>query len=117
MNGDYARNEGGIVVCMPSAHGPMYANDKNHLGADAASRGRFPKYLGSESDMKDKCFFPARVSRSARAGEVLEPVLERWAQQDGVLHVLAFDSDYDDNAGSYEIKFRIRRIANGTGEE
>ena len=105
--GNYAQNEGGIIVCMPSARGPMYAHDKNHLEAAAASAGRFEDYLSS--DMKDKCFFPTRIDRENGENGTLRSARPQVADQDGVLHILAFDSIYDDNAGSYEVKFRIKR--------
>ncbi len=106
-NGNYAENEGGIVVCMPSAYGPMYANAKNHLDGDAVSQGRFEKYVKSDSDMKGRCFFPTRIDREEDS--TLVSVMEKTAQQDGVLHMFAFDREYEDNAGNYQVKFRITR--------
>lgn len=96
--GNYARNEGGVIVCMPSAGGPMYAQDSNHLHESAESRGRLDKFLSR--DMKGKCFFPVRGKQR-----------ERTATTDGVLYVLAFDENFKDNAGGYEIKLRIVRQA------
>ena len=110
MDGNYAKNEGGIVVCMPSAHGPMYANKKNHLKlkGEAKQHGRFDKYMQEGSDMKGKCFFPTRIARSEHDPE-LDSVMEKKATEDGVLYILAFDSKYSDNVGGYEVKFRITR--------
>ena len=35
--------------------------------------------------------------------------MARKAQEDGTLHILVFDSDFSDNAGSYEMRLRIKR--------
>ena len=98
MDGDFATDEGGIVVCMPSAHGPMYANDDNHLDSDAQSEGRLEKHVSTE--MNGRCFFPARVDDGTMGKSAKEP---------GALYILAFDSEYGDNAGSYQVKVRIIR--------
>ena len=56
--------------------------------------------------MGGKCFFPTRIDRR---NPELPSVMKKTTTQDGVLHILAFDSRYEDNAGSYEVKFRITR--------
>ena len=109
MNGAYAEKEGGIVICMPSAYGPMYANDNNHFESGAVEHGRFGTYMNEETDMRGKCFFPTRNDRITDQNIVLSSVMENTVDQDGVLHILAFDSRYEDNAGSYQVKFRIIR--------
>lgn len=93
-NGEYAENEGGVVICTPKATGPMYAHPKNR----PTNKGRTKDHLKDESEMKDgDCFF------AIRGGEAVE------INGDGVLYIYAFDTDYRDNSGVYEIKFRITR--------
>ena len=98
MNGNFAREEGGIIVCMPSAHGPMYANEKNHLDGDMEDVGRLKRFV--KPHMQKKCFFPVRIG---------DGMMQEYAREPGVVYILAFDSKYGDNAGSYEVKLRITR--------
>lgn len=95
---EFAANEGGIIVCMPSARGPIYASQDNHLADDAKKEGRLRAHV--RKAIQNKCFFPCREE----GGE-----MARKAQEDGTLHILVFDSDFSDNAGSYEMRFRVRR--------
>ena len=90
--GAFAEKEGGIVVCMPSARGPVYAHTKNHFSIDGGQR----KWK-AVSEMKDQCFAATRTME------------EKSAEEDGVLYIYAFDKNYRDNAGTYEVKFRIER--------
>lgn len=93
-NGNYAEDEGGVVICSPKASGPMYAHDNNRPSV----KGRTQDLLKEESEMKGgDCFF------AIRGGEAVE------INGDGVLYVYAFDTDYRDNSGVYEMKFRITR--------
>lgn len=92
--GKFAEEEGGIVVCMPQASGPMYAHSGNHFKND---EDRSIQNLVDNSEMKNNCFFPTRARE------------EISLEADGILYIYAFDSNYRDNAGSYEVKFRIER--------
>ena len=100
--GDFTTKEGGILVCMPSAHGPMYAYDDNYLRGTDPDKGRLK--VQTSKNMRGKCHFPNRMPGGK---------LEWVAKKAGVLHVLAFDSEYRDNAGSYAIRFRIIRAQDG----
>ncbi len=94
-NGNYAKEEGGVVICGPKASGPMYAHEKNHPRDDT---GRTKDQLKEDSEMKyGDCFFAMRGGASVEI------------KGDGVLHVYAFDTNYKDNSGVYEMKFRITR--------
>ena len=100
---EFAAKEGGIIVCMPSAHGPIYASEDNCFkSGDAKRKGRLPEYV--RPGIRDKCFFPCR-EKGGRMRQV--------AQEDGTVHILVFDSDFSDNAGSYEMRFRITRRKEG----
>ena len=99
---EFAVNEGGIIVCMPSAHGPIYSSEDNHLADSAKKEGRLPKHV--REGIRDKCFFPCREDGG---------VMTKEAQEDGTLHILVFDNDFSDNAGSYEMRFRVMRRKEG----
>ena len=85
-DGDYAKNEGGIIVCMPQSHGPVYANDDNHLDGDAQSAGRFKEHIVNDSGLKHNCFFPTRFNET---GNTADQELQGKATEAGVLHILA----------------------------
>ena len=90
----FAEKEGGIVVCMPTASGPMYAHGGNHF-QDGSERST--ENLKEGSEMKKNCFFPSRTRETIAL------------KGNGVLYIYAFDKNYRDNAGTYELKFRIER--------
>lgn len=86
--GNYAQKEGGVIVCLPRAGGVVYSSEKIRR-----AKG------GGGSSAGGGWFFPTRKD----AGKT-------WVMGfDGVLRIAAFDSNYGDNAGSYEVKFSIRR--------
>ena len=87
-SGDYETEEGGIIVCLPRARGVVYSSDRVRR-----------KKTGGGGNVQGGWFFPTR-------SDVREPWVIR---HNGVLRIAAFDSNYSDNAGSYEIKFSITR--------
>ena len=98
-DGKFAKNEGGILICMPSAKGPMYAHDRNHLPDDVEDSGRLDTHRMGE--LKDShCFFPTRKK---------DGTMDEAAKADGVIHIIAFDSNYADNLGLYEVSLQIMR--------
>ena len=90
-DGNYAKNEGGVLVCLPRAGGVVYSSEKVRR-----------KNTGGGSNAQRGWFFPTRTD----AGK------PRTTGHGGVLRIAAFDSNYNDNAGSYEIKFSITRPQN-----
>ncbi len=112
--GDYAKNEGGLVVCMPESHGAIYALDKYHFTGDTKNDGRLYKYY-SDDAKKVNALFPCPVINnpdnpssddngrmSATSGQ-----LDR-----GAINILAFDEDFADNAGCYNVGMIIIRGGN-----
>ena len=89
----------------------MYAHSANHFrrddnneraeaqdGDDDEREGRSDsRGMKEDSEMPGKCFPAARDERIHKI------------RGNGVLHIYAFDHNYRDNAGSYEIKFRVVR--------
>ena len=92
---EFAAKEGGIVVCMPSAGGPIYADDET-LDDGVEKYGRLPQYV--HQDFRNRCFFPCR-----KAGGLMEmPALKN-----GTAYILAFDAKHEDNAGVYVVEFTV----------
>lgn len=98
-SGEYATNEGGIIVCMPSAKGPIYASDQNHLNSGCHDKGRLPCYFPKDVSALNS-WFPCRLP---------EGMMQQTVIEDGVVNILAFDSNYKDNAGVYMVKINIFR--------
>lgn len=96
---DFAKHEGGVIMCMPSAHGAVYATSNNYLEAGAKYNGRLTEYF-SENIKRLNCWFPCR-----REGGVMSQTCET----NGPLHVLAFDQKFTDNSGSYTMKVQVTR--------
>ena len=103
MGGSYARKEGGVLVCMPQAHGPIYATNRNYLHQDAERNGRLHEYVPPHN--REKCFFPYP-----------DGLMEARAADDGTVHVLTFDKDHKDNDGAYDVEFTIVRAEEDTYE-
>ena len=97
-NNEFATKDGGIIVCMPSAHGPLYAGENMHLEDDAKQDGRLNKHVNKVDRDSNKYFFPCREKNGT---------MKMDSTEDGIIYILAFDSDYSDNAGSYEVRFRV----------
>ena len=101
---NFAAKEGGIIVCMPSAHGPRYYSDgkdgtwQNKSGAERD--GRLAGHVNAQ--LQSICFFPCQS---------IGGTMKQKATEDGVIYILAFDgaNDYTDNTGSYEVVFSITR--------
>ena len=89
--GNYAKNEGGIIVCLPRAGGVVYSSEKVRRNS-----------TGRRSNAQRWWFFPTRSDFGKPWG----------IGHEGVLRIAAFDSNYNDDAGSYEIKFSITRPQN-----
>ena len=92
-NGNFATEEGGIAVCWPTANGPMYAHGENRPASKSDKNGRVIK----SAEMKGKCVLPTRTS------------VPQTVKGHGVLYVYAFDSNYTDNSGTYELRIQIDR--------
>ena len=85
-----ATDEGGIVIRPPGIGGPKYAKAIRRDVDD------------SDDQVSGGCFFPTRSRKTVT-------IHKGESAQGGVLSIVAFDSNYSDNAGAYEIKFTITR--------
>ncbi len=110
-SGDYAKNEGGLIVCMPESHGPIYATDDYHLTGDTKSDGRLYKYYSSDTKKKN-AFFPCPITNDpSNPDSDNNGRMQATATINGAVHILAFDEDYSDNAGYYNVGLVVVRAA------
>ncbi len=96
---DYAKDEGGLIVCMPEAHGAIYSEDDTHLLGDTKNQGRIPEFY-PEAIVGKNSFFPCTCKQG---------LMSKTATTDGAAVVLAFDSNFKDNVGWYEVKITVDR--------
>lgn len=92
-DGGYAIDEGGVLVCLPQAGGPLH-QDSFKLDGDA-SKGRLPKYYP-----QGKAFFPCNLPGGTLYAEATEA---------GTAHILAYDSKFEDNQGAYNMELCVLR--------
>jgi hypothetical protein len=98
---NFCYNEGGVIVCLPEAGGPLYGG-----GGDAAIRRpkkgdqtpRYDEFLPKH--VKGKGFFPVRGDQKHNTRVIGQP---------GELFILAWDGpdDFDDNTGHYVLRLQI----------
>lgn len=105
-SGDYAKNEGGLIVCMPKARGAVYATNDYHLKGDTKNKGRKTKYYPSKAE-KNNVWYPCNVEGGRMSGV---------AQEAGAIHVLAFDDKFSDNCGSYTVGIIVLRKDRPSGK-
>ncbi|KAB2879782.1 hypothetical protein F9K33_08090 [bacterium] len=104
--GDYAKDEGGLVVCMPETSGAIYATDDYHFADGAKSHGRKYEYY-SKKAKANNVLFPCNVSGG---------LMSATATKAGAIHVLAFDEKFTDNAGSYTVGLVVIRGQRPSGK-
>jgi hypothetical protein len=91
-----ARQEGGLIVCLPEAGGTFYSGDPKARwiqGNGDRTDDHLPTHLSG-------CFFP-------RQGDVAHNT--RIVQQSGQMFVLAWDWQFDDNAGFYKVFMHLKK--------
>lgn len=103
--GDYAKNEGGLIVCMPKSKGAVYATSDYHLLDGAKSNGRKEEFYSAAAKSAN-LFYPCPVSGG---------LMSRTATEAGTIHVLAFDENFSDNAGAYNVGMMILRKERPSG--
>jgi hypothetical protein len=104
--GDYAKDEGGLIVCMPETNGAVYATDDYHLEDGAKDHGRQYKYY-PEKAKKNNVFYPCNVSGG---------VMSATATKAGAIHILAFDEKFTDNCGAYTVGLIVVRQNRPSGK-
>src|SRR5262249_1789409 len=97
-SGHKAREEGGLLVCLPEGGGTYYSGDGDH-------RKRWIQGDGGRTDDHSPqhmygFFFP-------RQGEPTHNT--RMVRQSGQMFVLAWDWKFEDNAGFYKVFVKLTR--------
>ena len=93
--GKYAKHEGGIIICLPSAGGVLYGGPSRSLKGKRARKDE-----NVHKSVEGKAFYPVQGDVEHNTREV---------QKDGVAHLVAFDSRHDDNTGYYRVFLVITR--------
>lgn len=104
--GDYAKEEGGLIVCMPESKGAVYATDDFYLTGDTKNHGRKYDYYSSKAKSMN-VFYPCNVSGG---------LMKATAGIAGAVHILAFDSKFTDNCGSYTVGIIVLRQNRPSGK-
>jgi hypothetical protein len=97
-SGHKAREEGGLLVCLPDAGGTYYSGDGDH-------QGRWIKPDGTRTDDHLPAhvlgsFFPVQGDFSHNT---------RTAGQSGPMYVTAWDWKFEDNAGFYKVFVKLTK--------
>jgi hypothetical protein len=93
-SGHKARNEGGVVVCMPADGGPVYSGKRGRRitkNADRTDHIRPPHF-------KYGYFLQREPDKNVRT-----------ASDNGQMYVLAWDFAFEDNAGYYKVFLHIKK--------
>jgi hypothetical protein len=93
-----AREEGGLLVCLPSAGGPYYSGDGDHKSRWIQSDGTRNVDKNLPAVMKGNAFFPAQGSNNARSCPIA-----------GQAYILAWDWNFADNAGFYKVFVKLKK--------
>jgi hypothetical protein len=97
QHGSKARAEGGVIVCEPRAQGIYYSDDADH-------QDRWIQPDGTRDESNRPRHIPAGDAFFLRKN------MERRALHGtGDLFLCAWDGEFPDNAGSYEVHFILRR--------
>jgi len=100
----FATHEGGVIICMPDAAGPIYSNKDTRPESGSRDNGRLPIYT------------PQRVKdlNSGFLFRRLPGFISAVASRPGGLVVVAFDEGnaFGDNNGAYAMEILILRGAN-----
>ena len=97
-SGHKARQEGGLLVCLPEAGGAGYSGDGDH-------KNRWIKGDGVRTDDK----LPAHLYGSffPRQGETAHNT--RVVRQSGQMYLVPWDWKFEDNAGFYKVFVKLKK--------
>jgi hypothetical protein len=102
--GDYCSDEGGILICFPSAGGIYHMQGGGHVrGSPRNPRtdNNRPPHIGNNG------FFLVRNTK----GELDQAHNTRTLDRDGEVFLLAWDwaDSYNDNTGYYEVRMTVKK--------
>jgi hypothetical protein len=92
-----ARGEGGVIVCLPDAGGPCYSGDSDHQN----------RWIKNPGDRIAKNYPP----NASGAFFLVKGGVNNKGQANiaGQVYVLAWDWNFGDNAGYYEVFLHIKK--------
>ncbi len=99
----YGLDEGGVVVMMPQAGGIYYSG-----GGHSPASARLPHVFGQARGLPADLAPYANIVPLYFLGHTV-PNGGAVCQTDGVAYVLAWDWNYSDNAGTYQVVVRLTR--------
>jgi hypothetical protein len=98
-SGNMARQEGGLLVCLPEAGGTFYSGNNDHKDRWVGGKGeRTDEHLPAHFNYN--AFFPMRGDDSHNT---------RIVRGSGQMFVLAWDWDFEDNAGFYKVFVKLKK--------
>lgn len=97
-SGHKAREEGGILICLPEAGGTFYSGDGDH-------KDRWIKGDGVRSDEH----MPVQVFGSFFPRQGFASHNTRTVQQTGPMYVVPWDWKFEDNAGFYKVFLKLKK--------
>ncbi len=100
-DGKFKLDEGGVIVCMPEAAGPIYSNKATRPADGSRDNGRQVQYWPKQvRELNSGFVFPQKP------GETIGAV-----ERPGGMVLVAFDKDnaFDDNNGAYAMEIDILR--------
>ena len=97
-SGHKARQEGGLLICLPEAGGTFYSGDGDH-------KDRWIKGDGVRADDKK----PAHLFGSFFPRQGFASHNTRVAQQGGQMYVVPWDWKFEDNAGFYKVFVKLKK--------
>jgi len=97
-SGHKARQEGGVLVCLPEAGGTFYSGDGDH-------KERWVKGDGVRTDDK----LPAHLFGSFFPRQGFGDHNTRMVRQTGQMYVVPWDWKFEDNAGFYKVFVKLKK--------
>jgi hypothetical protein len=94
--GGKARQEGGLLVCLPEAGGTYYSGESKN------------RWIQGKGDRTDD-MIPQHIFGSFFPRQGFPDHNTRTCQQSGVMYVLPWDFDFDDNAGYYKVYLKLKK--------
>lgn len=92
---EFARAEGGLLVCSPTVQGVYYSGDRDHQDRWIRS-GKDRKNEHRPPHVRDAFFLRRGTGRTMLRG-------------DGTLVICPWDWKFEDNIGAYKVEFILRR--------
>lgn len=111
-NGLFARQEGGVLVCLPEAGGTYYSGDSESRWIQASGGGSFWDFEANPGQgVRVPENYPDHVRRAffLRREEVMALTPHTTRVDGGQAFLITWDFDFADNAGYYKLYVRLEK--------